>query len=60
MCSGDTLPAALTGCAWVAIIERAYHHDVGARNSDSDTSPAAHMGRARVAIILSRGIALAD
>ena len=33
MCPGDTLPAAFTGCAWVAVIVRAYHHDASVLNS---------------------------
>jgi hypothetical protein len=33
MCPGDTLPAAFTGCAWVAIIVRGYHHDASVLNS---------------------------
>jgi hypothetical protein len=33
MCPGDTLPAAFTGCAWVTVIVRAYHHDASVLNS---------------------------
>jgi hypothetical protein len=33
MCPGDTLPAAFTGCAWVAVIVKAYHHDASVLNS---------------------------